>query len=62
MVRHRPEPWKDQRGRTIQATYVTSSESDVTLRLANGKAATIQLTTLSDESQARVKEIVGGSD
>ena len=61
MVRYQPETWQDKRGRTIQATYVTSSESDVTLRLSNGKAATIGIDTLSETSQARVKEIAGGS-
>ena len=59
MVQHRPETWKDNRGRSIQATYVTSSTSDVTLRLSNGKAATVGLNTLSEESQARVAELAG---
>lgn len=60
MKRHAPETWTNNRGRSIEAAYVTSSKDDVTVRLANGKTATIPLTSLSETSRARVEELTGG--
>lgn len=57
MTMHAPETWQDTRGRSIQAAYVKSSASDVTVRLSSGKLSTIPLERLSEESQARVKEL-----
>jgi hypothetical protein len=54
---HAPEVWKDVRGRSVSAAYVRSSDEDVTLRLSNGKLATLELSRLSDESRKRVAEL-----
>lgn len=53
------ESWEDVRGRKIQATYVSSDETTVTLRLSNGKLSTLDLSRLSDVSKARVAELAG---
>jgi hypothetical protein len=52
-----PEKWQDVRGRSIVAAYVRSSEDSVTLRLSNGKLATLETSRLSEESQKRVAEL-----
>ncbi|MEO0414520.1 MAG: hypothetical protein AAF226_06165, partial [Verrucomicrobiota bacterium] len=52
-----PETWKDNRGRSFQATYLTSTEAAITLRLENGKLATLLITKLSEDSQKRLAEI-----
>jgi hypothetical protein len=54
---HEPEKWQDVRGRSIVAAYVRSSEDSVTLRLSNGKLATLEISRLSEESQKRVAEL-----
>lgn len=54
---HAPEVWKDVRGRSINAAYVRSSEEDVTLRLSNGRLATLALSKLNEESRKRVAEL-----
>jgi len=54
---HAPETWTNIRGRTLRAAYVNSTEDSVTLRLRNGKLATVPLDQLNDESQTRVAEI-----
>tara|TARA_R110002096_G_scaffold27577_1_gene84181 strand:- start:848 stop:1240 length:393 start_codon:yes stop_codon:yes gene_type:complete len=51
------ETWKNTRGRKIQATYVTSSSEDVTLRLTNGKSSTVPLSSLSEASQKRIAQL-----
>ena len=53
------ETWENARGRKIQATYVTSSAEDVTLRMANGKSSTIAISSLSDVSQERIAQLAG---
>ncbi len=55
--RPQPETWKDTRGRSIQATYVNSTDKEVTLRLAGGNLSTIPLTKLNEASQKRVAEL-----
>ena len=54
---HLPEMWKDSRGREVRATYVNSTDEDVTLRLKNGKVSTLKLSLLSEASQKRVTEL-----
>jgi len=51
------ETWTNSKGRSIEATYVASDESDITLKLKNGKSATIPLSTLSEASQKRAAEL-----
>lgn len=51
------ETWTNDKGRSIEATYVASNGTDITLKLTNGKSATIPLSTLSDESQRRAAEL-----
>ena len=53
-ITYQKEKWQDNRGRSIEATYVTSTTTSVTLRLANGKVSTLQLSRLSDASKKRV--------
>lgn len=54
-----PEMWKDTKGRTMRATFVESTEEEVTVRLKNGQISTLKLSMLSPESQKRVAEISG---
>ena len=54
---HLPEMWKDSGGRELRATYVNSSDEDVTLRLKDGKVSTLKLSLLSEASQKRVTEL-----
>ena len=51
------ETWTNDKGRSIEATYIASNGTDITLKLTNGKSATIPLSTLSDESQQRAAEL-----
>ena len=51
------ETWTTDKGRSIAATYVASHGTDITLKLTNGKSATIPLSTLSEESQKRAAEL-----
>ena len=55
--KYEQETWKDNRGRSLVATYVTSTADVVTLRLANGKLSTIPLSRLGDDSQKRVAQL-----
>jgi hypothetical protein len=48
-------PWKDTMGRIIQATFVSATLGNVTVRMADGKEHQIPLTRLSAEDQAFVK-------
>ena len=48
-------PWKDTMGRIIQATFVSATPENVTVRMADGKEHQIPLTRLSAEDQAFVK-------
>ena len=57
ITNYKVETWKDTRGRSIQATYVTSAADIVTLKLQNGKLATMAVAKLSEASQQRVKEL-----
>lgn len=54
--RPQPESWTS-RGRTIQATYVTSTEAEVTLRLSGGNQTTMPISKLSKDGQNRVAEL-----
>lgn len=51
------ETWTNNKGRSIQATYVASNETDITLKLANGKSATFSTSNLSEKSKSRAKEL-----
>ncbi|MDF1816501.1 MAG: hypothetical protein P1V20_30145 [Verrucomicrobiales bacterium] len=51
------ETWKDRRGRRLEATYVTSTDTIVTLRLANGKLSTMAISALGTESKKRIVEL-----
>jgi hypothetical protein len=51
------ETWTNNKGRSIQATYVASNETDITLKLANGKSATFPISNLSDKSKSRADEL-----
>ena len=57
LVQHLPETWKDKRGRALRASYVDSTDEQVTLRLKNGKMSTIEISTLSEGSRERVAEL-----
>ncbi|HEY1122370.1 MAG TPA: SHD1 domain-containing protein, partial [Haloferula sp.] len=52
--------WTDIQGRKIEAEYVSSTDTDVTLKLASGKDATLPLTKLSAEDQAFIKDAAAG--
>lgn len=58
-VMARPELWRDSRGRSLTATYVSSTAGEVTLRLENGKQTTLPLSRLSEASRNRVAELAG---
>jgi|GEM_PF-465113 len=51
------ENWTSADGRTIRATFVRLTGDDVTLTLANGKAATLSLDKFAEDSQKRAKEL-----
>jgi hypothetical protein len=51
------ETWTNNKGRSIQASYVASNETDITLKLANGKSATFSTSNLSEKSKSRAKEL-----
>jgi len=51
------ETWINNKGRSIQATYVASNETDITLKLANGKSATFPISNLSEKSKSRADEL-----
>lgn len=48
-------PWKDTQGRIIQATMVSATAENVTLRMADGKEHQLPLARLCAEDQAFVK-------
>jgi len=48
--------WTDVQGRKIEADLVSSTDTDVTLKLASGKDATLPLSKLSAEDQTFIKE------
>lgn len=51
------ETWTNNKGRSIQATYVASNETDITLKLTNGKSATFSISNLSEKSKSRANEL-----
>lgn len=53
------EKWTNQEGREIEATFVSLKDGKVTLLLSTGKDSTVPLDSLSEASQARVKELAG---
>ena len=57
VTEHAPESWKDARGRSMTASYVSSTESEVTFRLEDGRHSTMKLSLLSEDSQKRVAEL-----
>ncbi len=59
MTQHKPETWRNARGRSLEATYITSTSEEVTLRLTNGKSSTVPLSSLSQGSQDRAAELAG---
>ena len=59
--KYQQEAWKDTRGRSIQATYVTSTETMVTLRLSTGKLSTFPIEKLSEAGRSRVSELAKDS-
>ena len=51
--------WTDVQGRKIEAEFVSSTATDVTLKLATGKDATLPLNRLSQEDLAYIRESAG---
>ncbi|RYD64790.1 MAG: hypothetical protein EOP83_08910, partial [Verrucomicrobiaceae bacterium] len=51
--------WTDVQGRKIEAEFVSSTATDVTLKLASGKEATLPLNRLSQEDLAYIRESAG---
>lgn len=47
--------WKDGQGRTFQGTYVSATETHVTIRRADGKTFDVERARLSNDDQAYVK-------
>lgn len=54
---YREEAWKGARGNTINATYISSTEDKVSMRLADGRSTTFAISLLSEEGQKRVAEL-----
>jgi len=52
-----PENWKDARGRTMRAAFVSSTAEEVTFRLRDGELSTLKLSLLSDASQKRIAQL-----
>jgi hypothetical protein len=48
--------WTDVQGRKIEAEFVSATATDVTLKLASGKDATLPLNRLSQEDLAYIRE------
>lgn len=53
------ERWSDLRGRSFDATYMTSTDKVVTFRLANGKLSTMAIGKLDEASQKLIAERAG---
>ena len=56
-VTYEAEVWKNSRGRAIRATYVSSTEDVVTMRLSNGKLTTFEISKLNEAGQKRVAKL-----
>lgn len=54
-ARANPRTWTDVLGRKIEATMVSATDTEVVLKLANGRNSTVPLEKLSDEDQKFVR-------
>ena len=53
------EEWSDSRGRKLTGSFISATDTDVSLKLESGKISTIPLERLSEQSQSRVRELSG---
>jgi len=52
---HSEESWTNTKGSSLRGTFVSLNGNKITLKLANGKESTFDLSLLSEESQTKAK-------